>query len=111
MSSTRVAGSDGGDGNSWRPPTGVVRRDEIPEGPGVRVDHDIVKNLEFLRSMPISEYGKYRGERLAVAGGGIVAHGKDPERVHEEGCNAGRGEPFMQYVYASPEEVPFPYSV
>ena len=110
MSSMRDTGSDGSDGNSWSPPTGVVCRNEIPEGPGVRVDHDIVRNLEFLRSMPISEYEKYRGEWLAVAGGGIVAHGEDPERVHEEGCNAGRGEPFMQYVYASPEEVPFSYS-
>ena len=100
---------DGKGERSWHPPTGVVCRDEIPEGPRVRIDHDVVRNQEFLRSMPISEYEKYRGEWLAVAGGGIVAHGKDPRRVHKEGCNAGKGEPFMQYVYARPEEVPFSY--
>ena len=77
------------------------------EGPGVRIDNDIVKNLEFLRSMRPEEFEKYRGEWLAVAGGGIVAHGKDPRRVHQDGWKAGKGEPFMEYVYAGPEELPY----
>lgn len=97
-------------GESWRPPYGVVRRD-VPEGPGVRAADDVVKNLEFLRSLPIKEFEKYRGEWLAVAGGGIVAHGKNAERVLEEGWKAGKGEVFMEYVYASPEEVPFSYTL
>ncbi len=77
------------------------------EGLGVRIDNDIVKNLEFLRSMRPEEFEKYRGEWLAVVGGGIVAHGKDPRRVHQEGWKAGKGEPFMEYIYAGPEELTF----
>lgn len=97
-------------GESWRPPYGVVSRD-VPEGPGVTGDNDIVKNLEFLRALPIKEFEKYMGEWLAVAGGGIVAHGKNAERVLEEGWKAGKGGVFMEYVYASPEEVPFSYTL
>ena len=68
-----------------------------------------MKDIEFLSNMPEEEYKKYRGEWLAVANGEIVAHGKDPERVHQAGCEAGKGVPFMEYVYADYTEVPFAY--
>lgn len=102
------AGPAAAGGESWRPPYGVVRRD-VPEGPGVRTDHGIVRNLEYLWSLPIKEFEKYRGEWLGVAGGGIVAHGRNPERVLKEGREAGKGEVYIEYIYASPEEVPFSY--
>ena len=92
------------------PPFGEVLK-ELPLGPGVWEDPDIAKNEEFLKSLPLEEYEKYRGEWIAVAGGGIVAHGKDPERVVEEGRNASKGEIYMEYIYATPEEVPFFYNL
>ena len=72
-------------------------------------DPGMEKNLEFIRSMACEEAKQYMGEWLAVAGGGIVAHGKDPRRVHREGISAGKGGPLMYYIYARPEEVPFYY--
>lgn len=99
-----------GKGDSWRPPFGAVLKD-ASDGPGAKEDPDLVKNLEFIKSFPLAEYEKYMGEWIAVAGGKIVAHGKSPERVLEEGWNAGEGEVFMEYVYASPEEVPFSYTL
>ena len=49
------------------------------------------------------------GEWLAVAGGRIAAHGKDPELVSKNAHEAGVGEPHMRYMFASPEEVPWLY--
>ena len=66
---------------------------------------------EFLKSFSSQDALQYAGEWIAVACGEIVAHGKDPRRVHTEGCKAGKGGPFMHYIYASPEEVPFCYAV
>ena len=73
------------------------------------IDENTKLNIEFLEAMPDEEAEKYRGEWIAVAGGRIVAHGKDPEMVHEKGCDANRGVPHMEYIYASPEEVPWLY--
>ena len=72
------------------------------------IDENTKLNIEFLEAMPDEEAEKYRGEWIAVAGGRIVAHGKDPETVHEKGCDANRGVPHMEYIYASPE-VPWLY--
>ena len=38
------------------------------------------------------------GEWVAVAGGRVVAHGKDPHRVREEGRRAGKGEPLVDRI-------------
>ena len=64
---------------------------------------------EFLKSMTREDIRRYAGEWLAIASGEIVAHGKDPGRVLDEGRRAGKGQPFMEYIYAGPEEVPFFY--
>ena len=58
----------------------------------------------FLDSFSSQDALQYAGEWIAVACGEIVAHGKDPGRVHMEGCNAGKGGPFMHYVFANAEE-------
>ena len=73
------------------------------------IDENARLNFEFLETAPAEEFEKYMGEWIAVAAGKIVAHGKDPEQVHEEGWNAGKGVPHMEYIYASPEEVPWLY--
>ena len=65
-----------------------------------------VKDIKFLATMPEEEYKKYGGQWVAVANGEIVAHGKDPRRVHQDGGRAGKGEPFMDYIYAGYAEVP-----
>ena len=65
----------------------------------------------FLESMTRQDALRYAGEWIAIASGEIVAHGKDPEQVHEDGFNAGKGEPFMHYIYSSPDKVPFYYRV
>ncbi len=64
---------------------------------------------EFLESMTSEEVERYAGQWIAVASGEIVAHGKDPRRVHDDGRKADKGDPFMEYIYAGPEEVPFYY--
>ena len=64
---------------------------------------------EFLESMTSEDVRRYAGQRRAVASGEVVAHGKDPGSVHEEGRRAGKGQPYMRYMYAGPEEVPFLY--
>ena len=76
---------------------------------GDPTESDPTKDMEFLASMPEEEYSKYRGEWVAVANAEIVAHGKDPRRVHREGRKACRGEPLMDYVYADYTEVPLAY--
>ena len=70
-----------------------------------------MKDIKFLATMPEEEYKKYGGQWVAVANGEIVAHGKDPERVHQDGCMAGKGMPFMDYIYADYTEVPNAYRV
>ena len=74
-------------------------------------DSDARKDYEFIVSLDPKELVRYRGEWVAVASQEIVAHGKDPKRVHEEGCKAGKGIPFMDYVYTDPSEFPFYYGV
>ena len=64
---------------------------------------------KFFNSMTSEDVERYAGQWIAVASGEIVAHGEDPEQVHEEGCKAGKGHPYMRYMYAGPEEVPFFY--
>ena len=68
--------------------------------------NDVMKNIKFLSDMPDDEFEQYRGEWVAVASEQIVAHGKDPERVHIDACKAGLGEPFLDYIYADRSEVP-----
>ena len=74
-------------------------------------DNDVEECLEYFDSMTDEEVRRYAGQWLAVARGELVAHGEDPERVHEEGCNAGKGEPYMRYIYRSIEDVPIAYQV
>ena len=74
-------------------------------------ENDAEKNYEFIMSLSPREIWQYRGEWVAVASEEIVAHGKDPERVHEEGSKAGKGIPFMDYIYADPSEFPIYYGV
>ena len=64
---------------------------------------------EFLESLTGDDVRRYAGQWLAIASGEIVAHGKDPRRAHDDGQKAGKGEPYMEYIYAGPEEVPFFY--
>ena len=66
---------------------------------------------DFLKSFSSQDALQYAGEWIAVASGEVVAHGKDPRRVHTEGCKAGKGEPFMHCVYSSPEDVPLWWTV
>ncbi len=74
-----------------------------------QIDEGAVKNLAFLNAMKPEEAQKYMGEWIAVADGEIVAHGKDPGLVCQEGRKAGKGGPHMRYIYAKPEEVPWLY--
>ena len=62
---------------------------------------------KFLASMTAEDDKRYAGEWIAIASGEIVAHGEDPRQVHTDGCKAGKGGPFMHYIYASPEDVPY----
>ncbi len=70
-----------------------------------------MKDVKFLATMPEEEYKRYGGQWVAVADGEIVAHGKDPERVHKEGSEAGKGVPLMDYIYADHTEVPPAYYI
>ena len=74
-------------------------------------DNDGEKNYEYFMSLDPKELVQYRGEWVAVACEEIVAHGKDPERVHEEAYKAGKGIPFMDYICADPSEFPIYYGV
>ena len=74
-------------------------------------DSDAEKDYKFLMSLGPKKIERYRGEWVAVASEEIVAHGKDPRRVHTEACRAGKGIPLMEYIYADPSEVPFYYNV
>ena len=74
-----------------------------------QIDEGAKKDMEFLNAMTPKEAEKYMGEWIAVAGGGIVAHGEDPAQVCQEGRKAGKGGPYMRYIYAKPEEVPWFY--
>ena len=77
--------------------------------PRIRIDKGAKKNLDFLNAMTPKEAEKYMGEWIAVAGGGIVAHGEDPHQVCQEGRKAGKGTIHIRYIYARPEEVPWLY--
>ena len=70
-----------------------------------------MKDVKFLATMPEEEYKRYGGQWVAVADGKIVAHGKDPRRVHQDGCRAGKGVSHMDYIYADHTEVPEAYYV
>ena len=79
----------------------------VSTDPCVIYDPDVAKNDVFLRTVDVKELEKYMGEWIAIAGGGIVAHGKDPKRVHEEAYDAGKGEPLMHYIATESEGMPF----
>ena len=74
-----------------------------------QIDEGARKDMEFLNAMTPKEAEKYMGQWIAVAGGGIVAHGEDPRQVCKAGWKAGKGCPHMRYIYAKPEEVPWLY--
>ena len=65
--------------------------------------------IKFLASKTPEELEPYRREWVAVVNREIVAHGKDPERVHKDACDAGKGMPFMEYIYTDYTVVPFAY--
>ena len=44
-------------------------------------EDSVFDNLRRFESMTAEEFDKYRGEWVAVAGGEIVAHGKEPPRA------------------------------
>lgn len=73
-------------------------------------EDSVFDDLRRFESMTAEEFEKYRGEWVAVAGGEIVAHGKDPLRVVRQGSAAGKGVPYMRYFYASASEVPLFYT-
>lgn len=68
------------------------------------------KDMAFLDAMTPGEAEKYMGEWIAVSGGGIVAHGRDPDRVCQSARDAGAMSPYMRYIFASPDEVPWLYA-
>lgn len=65
--------------------------------------------IKFLASKTSEELEPYRREWVAVVNREIVAHGKDPERVHRDACEAGKGMPFMEYIYSDYAEFPSIY--
>ncbi len=65
--------------------------------------------IKFLASKTSEELEPYRREWVAVVNKEIVAHGKDPERVHKDACEAGKGMPFMEYIYTDYTVAPFSY--
>ena len=67
-------------------------------------------DLRRFESMTAEELDKYRGEWVAVAGGEVVAHGKDPLRTVRQGSAAGKGVPYMRFFYASASDVPLFYA-
>ena len=71
------------------------------------IDEGTKKTLEFMEAMTPEVAQKYRGEWIAVASGEIVAHGKNPNLVCEAGRRAGKGDILVEYIYATPEEVPW----
>ena len=74
-----------------------------------QIDESAKKDLEFLDAMTPEEAQKYMGQWIAVVNGKVVAHGKDPGQVFQEGRKAGKRGPLMEYIYAKPEEVPWLY--
>lgn len=99
---------------SGKSESGGMRVPPMEDGGGHRctatlIDENTRLTKEFLETTPGKEFEKYRGEWIAVASGNVVAHGKDPNQVHAEGRNAGRGSPLMEYIYARPEDVPWFY--
>ena len=74
-------------------------------------DSDVDKDYKFLMSLGPDKIEQYRGEWVAVASEEIVAHGRDPRRVHTEACRAGKGIPFMDYIYADRSELPTCYGI
>ena len=70
-------------------PAGEIRRIEIG-GPA--------EDGRPQAAISAEEYEKYMGEWVAVAGGRVVAHGKDPHRVREEGRRTGKGEPLVDRI-------------
>ena len=74
-----------------------------------QIDESAKEDLAFLNAMTPKEAEKYMGEWIAVVNGKIVAHGEDPRQVCQEGRKAGKRGPYMRYIYAKPEEVPWLY--
>ena len=53
-----------------------------------------MRAYKFFMSLDDKEIEPHYDEWAAKGSQGIVAHGKDPERVHE----ADKGMPFMDYI-------------
>ena len=72
------------------------------------MDENVLKNQAFPSALSPEEAEKCTGEWTAVAGGRLVAHGKDPEEACKMAHEAGAYEPYIRYIFAKPEEVPWP---
>lgn len=70
----------------------------VSTDPCVIYDPDIERNEMYLESMTAEDVEKYKGQWIAIADGGVVAHGTDPLRVCGEGNKAGKGDPLMHFV-------------
>lgn len=94
-----------------RPAPGTPYNDRgaviVSTDPCVIYDPDIEKNEGYLRSMTAEDADKYKGQWIAIADGGVVAHGTDPLRVCNEGRKAGKGGPLMHFVQLNRDFIPF----
>ena len=113
MDSGGGKGDGRGDGEVARfppaPAGGEGREAREPPSSSAEDDDGTERDIEFLNAMTPDEAERYRGEWIAVSGGGIVAHGRDPERVCQSARDAGATSPYMRYIFASPDEVPWLY--
>ncbi len=93
------------------PPPGTPYNDRgaviISTDPCVIYDPDIEKNEGYLRSMTAEDAERYKGQWIAIADGGVVAHGTDPLSVCGEGHKADKGAPLMYFVQEHRDLIPF----
>ena len=79
----------------------------VSTDPCVIYDPDIERNEMYLKSMTVEDVEKYKGQWIAIADGGVVAHGTDPLRVCGDGNKAGKGDPLMHFVQVNRGFIPF----
>lgn len=79
----------------------------VSTDPCIIYDPDIERNEMYLKSMTVEDVEKYKGQWIAIADGGVVAHGTDPLRVCGEGNKAGKGDPLMHFVQVHRGFIPF----
>ena len=83
-------------------PPGDMRVGHPPQC--AQIDENARKSMDFLNAMDPKDAEKCMGEWIAVAGGGIVAHGRDTGQACDAAWEAGRGAPHTRYICARPEE-------